>query len=506
MTIKFNNIPDTIRTPGAYGEIDPSRALTGLLAIPHKVLILGQKIAAGTVPFDTVVAITKDGLADGFFGPGSVLARMCNVFKENNQYTEVHAMALGSGIVGTQASAGLDLSLVRNSDGDYSGAATLFMMVNGKRGGNFDLAITSGMSTLRMASLMVSVINADSTLPITATVSGIPASGGHVLFSAVQSGTLGNYLDVRFNYDVGNSYPPGFSAELSTVVFADGATDPDLGDAWAVIDGERYNYIIQPWITATALAEIENELADRFEPLEDLQGHGFTAVRGTQASCTTLGNSRNSPHNTIMGAYDAPQAPEEWAAALGGVASFQLNNDPARPLHTLKLKGMLPPPAENRFTRSERDILLYDGIATWIVDSGGNVLIERCITTYQSNALGIIDPTYLDIQTLATLGELRDQWKARMISRFIVPRFKLADDGFPVQPGSFVATPSTVAQETIALFTELRNAGLIENLQDFIDNLRVERPSNDRNRVNVLLAPDLINQFRILAGLFQFIL
>ena len=431
---------------------------------------------------------------------------MCNVAKDNNPFTEIDAMCLGSGIAGVQASAGWDISLVRNSNDGYSGAATLYMMINGKRGGNLDIPITSGMLTLSLASTIVSVINGDSTLPITATVSAIAASGGVVLFSAVCSGTQGNYLDVRFNYDAGNSFPPGWSAVPSTVIFAGGSVDPDLDDAWAVIDGERYNYIIQPYIDATNLTKIESELADRFEPLEDLQGHGFTAVRATQASATTLGNSRNSPHNTIMGAYDSPNAPEEWAAVLGAVGGFNLNNDPARPLHTLKLKGLLPPPVENRFVQSERNILLFDGIATFLVDKGGNVLIERCITTYQSNALGFLDPTYLDIQTLATLGELRDQWKIRMSSRFIVPRFKLADDGFPVQPGTFVATPSTVAQETIALFTELRNAGLIENLEEFITNLRVERDTADRNRVNVLLPPDLINQFRILAGLFQFIL
>lgn len=506
MAISFNNIPKTIRTPGVYAEIDNSRALTGLFAIPHKVLILGQKIAAGTVPFDTLVQISRDGLADGFFGPGSVLARMCNVFKDNNPNTEVWAMCLGSGLAGTAAEATLDISTAMNS-AEYSGVATLYMMINGKDGGNFNLNITSGMSGGGIASLMASTINADSTLPIVAALSAVAsASMGHITFSAVQSGTLGNYIDVRFNYNIGESYPPGFSTDLSSVVFAGGATDPSLDDAWAVIDDERFNYIIQPYIDSTNLTSLEQELADRFKPLEDLQGHGFTAVRGTQASCTTLGNSRNSQHNTIMGAYDSPTCPEEWAAALGAVASFNLNNDPARPLHTLLLKGIKSPPTESRFTRAERDVLLYDGIATWITDSGGNVLIERCITTYQSNALGINDPSYLDIQTLATLGEIRDQFRIRMSNRYIVPRFKLADDGFPVQPGTFVATPSSVAQEILSLFTELQDAGLIENIDDFKDNLRVERDASDRNRVNVLLPPDLINQFRVLAGLVQFIL
>ena len=504
MTITFNNIPKSIRTPGTYGEIDASRALQGLVANPHKVLILGQKIAAGTVPFDTLVAISKDGLADGFFGPGSILARMCNVYKANNQFTEIFAMALGSGIAGAAAEATLDFSIALDG-ATHSGAETLHMMFNAV---GLDFNITSGMSGGQIASLVASTINgtALSGLPMVAALSVVAGSMGLLTFSAVQSGTQGNYLDIRHNFFTGESFPTSFSVELSTVVFAGGSVDPDLADAWAVIDGERFNGIIQPYIDAANLTEIENELTDRFKPLEDLQGHGFTAVRGTQASATTLGNSRNGIHNTIMAAFDSPNAPEEWAATLGAVASFNLNNDPARPLHTLPLTGLLAPPIENRFTRPERDILLFDGIATWIVDTGGKVLIERAITTYQNNALGISDPTFLDIQTLYTLGELRDQWKIRMSNRFIIPRFKLADNGFPVQPGTFVATPSTIGQETIGLFTELRDAGLIENLDDFIANLVVERDATDRNRVNVLLAPDLINQFRILAGLFQFIL
>jgi phage tail sheath gpL-like len=93
-----------------------------------------------------------------------------------------------------------------------------------------------------------------------------------------------------------------------------------------------------------------------------------------------------------------------------------------------------------------------------------------------------------------------------MTNRFITQRFKLADDTFPVQPGSKVVTPRTIKEETIALFTILQDKGLIENLQDFIDNLVVERDAADRNRVNVLLPPDVINQFRVLAALIEFIL
>ncbi len=506
--ITFNNIPDTVRTPGVYVEIDNSRALQGLVANPHKVLIIGDGIVGeGTKPLLTLEAITRDNLADGYFGVGSPLARMCNIFKDNNPNTELFAIRVSGGT--TQASAVLNFSIPISFAGGAvsTNNEVVRMLLNGQKA---NLTLTSNWSAEDICSGYETLINGDSTYGFTATrTSGVGES--HLLqISNVFSGELGNYADVRFNYYQGESFPTCFDSvsdgDIITTAFGGGAGNPDIGDVWPIIQNEQFQHIIQPYIDSANLTEIENELADRFKPLEDKGGHGYTCVRGTQASCTTLGNSRNSPHNTISGMYNSPTPPEHWAAAWGAIASEKLNADPARPLQYLKLTNILPPPQVDRFTRTERDILLYDGIATWVVDTGGNVLIERSITTYQTNAAGIIDPSYLDITTLFTLLEIRYQVKARLTTRFIIPRFKLADDGFPVSPGSFVATPSTVRQEMVALFTTLRDVGLIENLKEFIDNLIVERDATDRNRVNILLPPDLINQFRVIAAQIGYIL
>lgn len=506
--INFNNIPDTTRTPSIYTEVDNSRALQGLFPNPHKVLILGDKTSTGseTAAYWTLKQITNNGLADGFFGAGSELARMCNMFKLNNPNTELHAIAVSGGTA--QASAEIVFSTVLShaAGGDAStNGEFLFLLVNGQKAYT---QITSGWSAIDIASNIKTYINAQGNFPVNASVS---ATSGVLLLSCKNSGTQGNYLDVRFNYFEGQSYPTCFGVSEvnrtpSATSFTGGVADTDLDDAWSIIENQQYHYIIQPYIDATNLTSIETELETRFEPLEDLQGQGFTVVSGTQASCTTLGNTRNSPHNTIMGVYDSPTSPEEWSAALGGKAARYLNDDPARPLHYIKLEGVLPPPVQNRFTRTERDILLTDGIATYRVDESGNVIIDRAITTYQTNDLSIPDTSYLDVTTLATLSAIRYQFKSRMILRFIIPRMKLADDTFPVQPGSNVVTPSVIKGTIIALFTELRDAGLIENLADFIDNLIVERNATDKNRIDVLLPPDLINQFRVLAAKLQFLL
>jgi len=498
--ISFNNVPDTLRTPGAYLEIDNSRALQGLFANPHKALIVGQKISGGTAPAETVLSITSDGLADGFFGPGSVLARMCNIFKKNNPNTELKAIALDDAGAAVKASATIQFSIALSATGFSMSGTEVFNLLLG--GIKCYTTLNSGWSTTDANSAVVANVNADSTLPVIASTN--IASALNLI--AVNAGTLGNAIDIRENYYAGESSPVNFGDSATITDMAGGLTDPDLEDAWAVIGEEQFHYICQPYTDATNLKSIEDLLEERYGPLVDLQGHGFTAANKSLADSSTLGNSRNSPHNTIMSAYESPTTAEEWAAALSAIAGFNLNQDPARPLHYLKLKGILAPTEGDRFIKSERNILLYDGIATWITDTVGNVLIERCATTYQTNAAGVPDASYLDIQTLATLAEIRYQYKARMLTRFIIPRFKLANNDFPIQPGTNVANPGTVKDETVALFTLLREKGLIENLDEFITNLIIERDSGDKNRVNVLLPPDLVNQFRILAGLIQFIL
>ncbi len=500
--ISFNNIPETTRTAGVYTEVDNSRALKGLIPNPHKALLVGQKIVAGKADKTVLYQISTENVADGYFGPGSLLARMARVFKANNPNTEVYGMALSETAGAAAASARLHFSVaLSHNTGSCSGGDQYIRLLGA--GSKIDLLVTSAWSVQDVNSAYKTLINANSYLPFVASF----ANSGPLVLSAVNSGECGNYLNVQFNYYEGQSYPTFFKDSVLISTFEGGSGSPNIADAWAVIDDEQFQHIISPYFDATNMTSIEGELNDRWKPLIDKAGHAYIGYPGTAASCTTFGNSRNNPHTTIIGIYNSPTPPEEWGAAWGAIAASNLNSDPARPLHYLSLKNILSPKIPDRFTRSERDILLYDGIATWIVDSSGNICIERSITNYQTNSMGIADPSYLDIQTLFTLMEIRFQFKARMIIRFIQPRFKLAPDSYPVQPGSYIVTPKTIKAEILALFSELKdNKGLIEEIEEFKNNLVVEINSTDPNRVDVLLAPNLINQFNILAGKIQYIL
>lgn len=493
--LKFDKIPNTTRTTGAYAEVDNSRALSGTLANPHVVLIMGSKLATGTALDLELKAITNDQLSDGFFGPGSSLSRMCKMFKNNNENTELWAIAVSDDGAGVAASGYINIT------GSATGDGTVHFMAGGQA---VNVAVTSGWSGVDVASAMIATINLSANSGLCLHASAI-ASTDALTIVANDKGAFTNQYDFRTNYfvDEGQVTPSGIT--LSLTPFAGGANNPDIGSVWAVIDNTHYHHIVTPYTDSANMTEIEDEMDERFGPLTDLQGHAWTGLRATQASATVFGNSRNGKHVTCPAFNNIPSNLDEIAASWAAQASASLNADPARPLTTLVLKGILPPPDVDVFAQEQRNVLLFDGIATY-TEQAGKVQIDRSITMYQNNALGLPDPSYLDVQTLFTIMEIRFQWVARMVNRFIAQRFKLASDGFPHTPGDKVATPSIIKQEDIALFKDLQDAGLIEDLADFITNLKVERSTSDPNRVNHLLPPNLINQFRNSAGIIQFIL
>jgi phage tail sheath gpL-like len=86
------------------------------------------------------------------------------------------------------------------------------------------------------------------------------------------------------------------------------------------------------------------------------------------------------------------------------------------------------------------------------------------------------------------------------------PRHKLADNGTRIPVGQAMVTPNTVKAEIISLAYDWLDFGLIENIDQFIEEVVVERNLNDRTRIDAILPPDIVNQFRVFAASIQFIL
>lgn len=488
MSISFNSIPTDIRTPGHFNEFDGSKALRGLPAIPHVALIVAPRLSTGDVADLTPFQITSPAKAETGFGRGSIGSFMGKAFKKNNKYTEVWGIGVANSGSGVAATGTIVLL------GTTTAVGVFALYIAGIR---IPVTIPSGSTITQAGDLIVAAL-ADYELPVTAA-----NVAGTITFTARNTGTTGNKIDIRVNYIEGEKLPAGMTSATVTAM-ASGATDGAIASAIAAMGDVQYHTIISAWDDDTNLDLFETELLDRWGPMEQKEGHLFAATKGSQGTMTTAGNLRNSFNCSVMGSGLSPSPTYEWAAAVGAVDAFQSSVDPFRPRTTLELVGILPPAKASILTRPERNILLTDGVSTFTVDNAGKVLIERLITTYQLNASSVADVTFLDIMTVRGLAALRYTQKARIASRF--PRHKLASDGTLFAPGQAIVTPSIIRTELIALFLEWVAAGWVENLAQFKTDLIVERNTTDVNRVDILSPPDLINAFLVSATSTQFLL
>jgi phage tail sheath gpL-like len=493
MSISFNAVPSTIRVPGPYIEIDASRANNNS-QIDNRMLFIGQRLSTGTVAASVPTLITSANQAKTAFGQGSILANMLEKSFENNSFTERWAIAVDDDAGGVKAIGSITMV------GTASAAGTISLYIDGVL---VSAAVAASDAVTAQATAIAAAINANLDLPVTAT-----SDAGVVTVTHRHKGLVGNKTDMRLNYRGvlgGERLPAGTAATIVQVgTGTAGTADPSISPAIAALPDEIFNYWVTPYISSTILTALDTEMTRRWGPTVMLEGHVFSADKGSVGTLSTLGNSRNSEHMSILdAANNSPTPPYLWASALCSQVSYYASIDPARPFNTIQLVGILAEPPEDRRTLLENNTLLYDGIATHSVSKAGVVSIQRLVTCYQTNALSVADGAYLDANTLFTLSYFRQSLRARITSKF--SRHKLADNGTRFGSGQAIVTPNIVKAEIIALAKEWESAGLLEDIVQFKDELIVERNANDRNRLDALLPTNLVNQFHIFAAQISFI-
>lgn len=491
MAVSFNRIPPNLRVPLFWAEFDATQA--SYLQLPQPACLLGHKLAGGPAAENQVTLVSSADVAAALFGAGSMLADMVDVYRRNDPAGELWCVAVPEPVGGEKASGTLTVA------GTPTGAGTPAVYVGDRR---YPVPVGTTSTPTTIAAALVAAVAADPFAQCVAT-----AAAGVVTLTARHGGTIGNGLFVGVNLRglVGGEYVPA-GLTVTVVPFAGGAGDPDISAALAQLADAEYDFVAIPWADPTALdaaQEAFGEGAGRWAWNIQLYGHAFSARQDTAANLVTFGKTRNDPHLTLLG-YPAgsPTPPWRMCAALTAEAAVGLRADPARPLQTLPLIGTLIAPRGQRFAIQDDQSLLFAGIATCYAGPDDVVRIQRSITTYQRDAWGLADPSWLDVQTPATLQLIVRRTRNRILSKF--PRAKLADDGTRIGAGQAVVTPSTIRAELVALYSELEEAALAENMAAFKTYLIVERDPTDPNRVNVLFPPDLVNQLRIFAMLVQF--
>lgn len=491
--VPFHQIPTSLREPLFYAEVDASHANTSTPNL--RALLIGTKTAAGAAPANVPLILQAVDDAKTQFGLGSILARMASAYRLNDTFGEVWGLPLAEAAGGTAATG--SISFV----GTATAAGTLSLYIAGQL---VSVAVPSGMTAAQLATAVIAAITAAVDLPVTAAVDG--ADNFKVNLTARHKGVTGNDIDIRLNYrgsPSGEITPAGIVPTI--VAMAAGATNPTLGPALAALADQPFEFIACAYTDATSLAALTaflNDTAGRWSWQVKLYGHCIVAYRGTYGALTTWGGALNDPHLSALGVYDTPTPMWEIASALAAQAAISVRADQSQPIRNVVLQGVLAPPVASRFSLSQRNAMLFDGVSTFNVDQSGQVILSKLITTYQKNSFNVDDNSFLDAETLFNLAGILRRLEAVVTTKY--GRSKLASDGAFLQPGSNVVTPNLIRADIIAEYRALEAEGHVQASDVFAAGLKVQKNTINPNRLDVLWPGILVGRLDIFALLAQF--
>lgn len=467
--ISFDNIPSSIRKPGKYFEFNTKLAVRTLPGNLQKTLIVGQRIAAGTIAAGVVTDIFADADAATYFGHGSQLHLMCRAAITANPYLSLQAIAMDDAGAGVAAASTITMT------GPAAAAGVLTVKVAGKL---VQIAITATDTATAIGAALAAQIALQPDLPVTAA-----ANIGVVTLTAKNKGVQGNNIKIE-------AVTTAAGTTATVVAMAAGATDPLLATALATVFAAGHNIIISAWNDATSLTALRTHLDSVSGPMEQRGAIGIYAHTGTLGASTTLASGVNAGRISAPN-FKVPEQPCELAAAYGAVVASE--EDPARPLNLLQLTGITAPALADRLSRTEQENALYNGVTPLEVGPGEKVQIVRAITTYTLDPQGIPDISLLDLTTIRTLDYVRKACHERISLRF--PREKLSE-----------RTAPKVKDQLLDVLYKLEELEIVEQVEANKAGLIVERDLQDPNRLNAKIPTDVVNGLHVFAGRIDLLL
>lgn len=468
--ISFDSIPSSIRKPGKYFEFNTKLAVRTLPGNLQKVLIVGQRLVAGTVAAGVATDVFSDKDAAVFFGRGSMLHRMCTAAIKAYPYLALTAIAVDDGAGAAAATSTITLT----------GTATSSGLLTVKIGDlAIELAVATGDTNTAVATALNAAIARYPDLAVTAAV-----AAAVVTLTARNKGTQGNELQVS-----ATSTAAGIT--VAATAFAGGLVDPDITATLAAVFAAGHHIIVTPYNVQASLTILRTHLDSVSGPMEQRGAIGVYASTGSLANATTLAGQINSGRIASALVPGSLTPSYEIAAAFAAVIASE--EDPARPLNTLALTGVNAPPLASRLSRTEQENALYNGVTPFEVGPGDKVQIVRAITTYTQDAQGIDDVSLLDLTTIRTLDYVRVAVRNRIALRF--PREKLSEK-----------TPPKVRSEILDVLTKLEELEIVEAVEANKPGLIVERDSQDVNRLNAKIPTDVVNGLHVFAGRIDLLL
>lgn len=466
--IQFDAIPVTIRKPGKYFEFTTRLAVRTLPGNPQSLLIIAQQ--TGTEPCEPRRIFDAD-TAGLLFGFGSQIHSMVLAAMHANPYLDLTVLPL------VDPTDGLAAIGVVTPSGEAQSSGVVSITIAGE---TISIALTKDNTPSDCAVTLAQAINLVETLPVIASVT----ESGVLTLTAKNKGTCGNAITVFVQSSV-----PGMKCTLTPM--AGGEGEPDFQAALAKVFSGDYTIYCVGTTQLDHLKVLRDHLESMGAPLEQRGAIGVYASTGTLESAITLATSINSGRLTGAVLTGTPSLSCEVAASYAAMIASE--EDPARPLNGLILKGIVPSPISQRLSRTQQEAALRGGVTPLEVAAGEVVSIVRAISTYTKNSEGAPDSALLDITTIRTLDYVRKAIRERMSLRF--PREKLSTRTLP-----------KVRSEVLDVLRKMEELEILEEVANNAEGVIVERDIEDPNRLNARIPANVVNGLHIFAGRIDLLL
>lgn len=468
--ISFDTIPSGIRKPGQYMEFNTKLAVRTLPTNSQTVLIVGQRLAGGSVPPNTPTLVFSGDEASKYFGDGSLAHLAAVAAMTANPNVSLTVIAVDDAAAAQPATGKVTFTGPATGDG-------AFALYIGKA--RVDIAINTDDTADAIAARLVAQIGQTTALPVTAA-----AAAGVVTLTAKNKGEAGNGIILaQLNQTA------GVTAALEQ--FTGGLNDPDITTALATVFGATYNLYVSSWIGQSVLTKLRTHVNTISNAVEKRSAVAVAGFPGTLAAGSTLAGALNAGRITMAWYPGSTSLPAEIAASYAAVIASE--NDPARPLNTLPLTGLDVTPVASRAGRTEQENALHNGLTPIEVGPGDVPQIVRAITTYLVDPQGVPDESMLDLTTIRIMDYGRKAWQQRVALRF--PREKLSEK-----------TPPKVRSELLDVAYKMEDLEIIENVDKWKDKLICERDEQDVNQLDAAIPCDAVNGLHVFAARIDLIL
>jgi phage tail sheath gpL-like len=258
-----------------------------------------------------------------------------------------------------------------------------------------------------------------------------------------------------------------------------------VSGALAAIAGAGHTMIASSLQDAASLALFKAYLNDVSSAIEQRPALLFAAATGAIAAAVTLAGGANDGRINIAYLRGTTTTLAEIAAAFMAVAASE--QDPARPLNTLEIKGIAIPAVAQWLTRTEQETLLANGVTPFETTADGLIRIVRAITTYTKNAQGTVDASKLDITSVRSADYVRKAVRTAISLKF--PREKASERIINAVWGTIYDT-----------LRDLEKLEIVQGVDDYINEIVVEKSSLEAGRYDAVIPAPLVPGFHVFAG------